>query len=363
MQEIQFDYFRGMEAEQYSFYRVPKVLFTEECFKSLSCEAKILYGLMLDRMSLSIKNRWFDEKDRVYIIFTVEEIMELLGCGRQKAIKNIAELDSEKGIGLIEKKRLGLGKPNVIYVKNFMIKECLDSESEEIEAENAGNMQKYENQTSRSMKSGFQDVPESDSQKYENQTSGSMKTKLQEVPKSDFKKCENRTSGSMKIKTQEVPKSNCNKTDINKTDYSETDPIQSNLSLSAGEVYPISSDMMERMETYREILRVNVDYEGFVEKGEGEDVGELIELMVEILMLPDDTVVRIGGADKPVSVVKSRFLKLTYSHIEYVLFSLHRNTSKVANIRAYLLTTLYNSSMTMNHYYQAEVNHDLYGGG
>ena len=85
---------------------------------------------------------------------------------------------------------------------------------------------------------------------------------------------------SMKIKTQEVPKSNCNKTDINKTDYSETDPIQSNLSFSAGEVCPINSDMMERMETYREILRVNVDYEGFVEKGEGEDVGELIELMV-----------------------------------------------------------------------------------
>lgn len=77
MQEIQFDYFRGMEAEQYSFYRVPKVLFTAECFKSLSCEAKVLYGLMLDRMSLSIKNRWFDEEDRVYIIFTVEEIAEL----------------------------------------------------------------------------------------------------------------------------------------------------------------------------------------------------------------------------------------------------------------------------------------------
>ena len=86
MQEIRFDYFRGMEAEQYSFYRVPKVLFTAKYFKSLSCEAKVLYGLMLDRMSLSIKNRWFDEEDRVYIIFTVEEIMELLGCGRQKAI-------------------------------------------------------------------------------------------------------------------------------------------------------------------------------------------------------------------------------------------------------------------------------------
>ena len=67
MQKIQFDYFTGMEAEQYSFYRVPKVLFTEPCFKALSCEAKVLYGLMLDRMSLSIKNRWLDSEDRVYI--------------------------------------------------------------------------------------------------------------------------------------------------------------------------------------------------------------------------------------------------------------------------------------------------------
>lgn len=123
MQKIQFDYFTGMEAEQYSFYRVPKVLFTEQCFKALSCEAKVLYGLMLDRMSLSIKNRWLDSEDRVYIIFTVEEIAELMNCGTQKAVKLVKELDSNNGIGLIEKKRLGLGKPNVIYVKNFMIRE------------------------------------------------------------------------------------------------------------------------------------------------------------------------------------------------------------------------------------------------
>ena len=127
----------------------------------------------------------------------------------------------------------------------------------------------------------------------------------------------------MEIKLQEVPKSNCNKTDINKTDYSETDPIQSNLSPYAGEVRPIGEDMMEKMETYRMLIQDNIDYECFVDRREKEDVDELVELMVEILMLPDDTVVRIGGADKPVSVVKSRFLKLTYSHIEYVLFSLH----------------------------------------
>ena len=340
MQEIQFDYFRGMEAEQYSFYRVPKVLFTAECFKSLSCEAKVLYGLMLDRMSLSIKNCWFDEEDRVYIIFTVEEIAELLNCGTQKAVKLMKELDSNQGIGLIEKKRLGLGKPNVIYVKNFLVKEKISSEQEEKTLENPENTQNSENHNSRN-----------------------VKTIIQEFPESQFKNSENHHSRIVKIKTQEVPKSQSNNTDINKTDFSETDPIQSYQSLTADEVYPVEEDVMEKMETYRALIQDNIDYECFLDKREREEVDELVELMVEILMLPDNRVVRIGGADKPVSVVKSRFLKLTYSHIEYVLFSLHRNTSKVANIKAYLLATLYNSSMTMNHYYQAEVNHDLYGGG
>lgn len=344
MQEIQFDYFRGMEAEQYSFYRVPKVLFTAECFKSLSCEAKVLYGLMLDRMSLSIKNRWFDEEDRVYIIFTVEEIAELLNCGTQKAVKLMKELDDNQGIGLIEKKRLGLGKPNVIYVKNFILKEKCSPEQRGKAPENLGNTQNSENHNSRI-----------------------VKTTNQELPESQFKNDENHTSRIVEITTQEVPNSQSNNTDINNTDFNETDfneidSIQSYLSPSAGEVRPVGEDVIERMETYRALIQENIDYECVLDRREKEDVDELIELMVEILMMPDDSVVRIGGADKPVSVVKSRFLKLTYSHIEYVLFSLHRNTSKVANIRAYLLTTLYNSSMTMNHYYQAEVNHDLYGG-
>lgn len=340
MQEIQFDYFRGMEAEQYSFYRVPKVLFTAECFKSLSCEAKVLYGLMLDRMSLSIKNRWFDEEDRVYIIFTVEEIAELLSCGTQKAVKLMKELDSRQGIGLIEKKRLGLGKPNVIYVKNFMIRENLSSGQSEKEAKNMGIAQNSENHNSRI-----------------------VKTTIQEFPESQFKNSENHNSRIVEITTQELPKSKSNKTDINNTDFSETDLIQSYQSPSADEVCHAVEDMMDRMENYRTLLRNNMDYECILDKRDRENVDELIELMVEVLMLPDDSLVRIGGVEKPVSVVKSRFLKLDYSHIEYILFSLQRNTSKISNIKAYLLTTLYNSFMTMQHYYQAEVNHDLYGGG
>lgn len=92
-----FSYFQGMEGDMYQFYRIPKLLFTSEYFKNLSCEAKVLYGLMLDRMSLSIKNRWLDEEDRVYIFFSVEEIMEMLNCGRNKAVNCLKDLEQREG--------------------------------------------------------------------------------------------------------------------------------------------------------------------------------------------------------------------------------------------------------------------------
>lgn len=115
-----FDYYYGIEAEQFSFYRVPRLLIKDKRFKGLSSDAKLLYGLMLDRMSLSVKNRWFDEDNRAYIYYTVEEIMNDLGCSHGTCTKIMSELDNRKGIGLIEKKRQGLGRPDIIYVKNFV---------------------------------------------------------------------------------------------------------------------------------------------------------------------------------------------------------------------------------------------------
>ena len=116
---INFDYYYGIEAEQFSFYRVPRLLIKDERFKGLSSDAKLLYGLMLDRMSLSMKNGWLDDENRAYIIYTVDAIMEDLGCSKPTCTKIMRELDSDNGIGLIEKKRRGLGKPDIIYVKNF----------------------------------------------------------------------------------------------------------------------------------------------------------------------------------------------------------------------------------------------------
>lgn len=114
---MQYEYFYGAQAEQFSFYRIPKALFTEPNFRELSTNAKVLYGILLDRMSLSLKNQWLDAQNKVYIIFTVEEIMDALNCANQKATRLMVEL--EKQAGLIERKRQGLGRPNLIYVKNF----------------------------------------------------------------------------------------------------------------------------------------------------------------------------------------------------------------------------------------------------
>lgn len=336
MQGIRFDYFHGMEAEQYSFYRIPKMLFTAEYFRRLSCEAKVLYGLMLDRMGLSIKNRWFDEEDRVYIVFTVEEIAELMDCGTQKAVKLVRELDAEKGIGLIEKKRLGLGKPNVIYVKNFMVKE------ESPLPENTENSDKEEmpGNTEKGLHGGHD--------------SRIAETTIQEFPKSQFKNSENHNSGMVKTTIQEFPKSLSNNTEFNNTDFNETDLIN-----------PYLSDVTDKMGRYRDAIRQNISYGCFLGARDCQkaELDELVELMADVMMMPNHAAIRIAGTERPAAMVKERFLKLEHSHIAYVLGCLRGNTSKVGNIRSYLLTTLYNAALTIDNYYRAEVNHDLYGSG
>ena len=119
MAPVELSYYYGYEAEQFSFYRIPKLLFTDSRFAGISTDAKLLYGVLLDRMSLSMKNGWHDNQGRVYIIFTLDDVAETLGCKTEKAIKLFHELDTKKGVGLIERVRQGQGRASLIYVKNF----------------------------------------------------------------------------------------------------------------------------------------------------------------------------------------------------------------------------------------------------
>lgn len=157
--DVEFDYFHGYESEQFAFYRIPKVLFADDYFKDLSSDAKVLYGLMLDRLSLSIKNNWIDEEDRVYIIFTLEQVMQYMNCGKDKGVKILAELDTGKGIGLIERVKRGLGKPAIIYVKSFLIKdrqECMETADEKENCES----------TEENQETGVAEVKTSEKPKY-----------------------------------------------------------------------------------------------------------------------------------------------------------------------------------------------------
>ena len=110
------DYFYGQAGELFSFFRIPKALFQEQRFQDLSTDAKTLYGILLDRMSLSVRNEWFDKKGRVFIIFTIEDVKRTLRCADNKATRLLRELEK---FGLIERKRRGQGKPCLVYVKNF----------------------------------------------------------------------------------------------------------------------------------------------------------------------------------------------------------------------------------------------------
>ena len=160
--KIEFGYFHDYESEQFAFYRIPKVLFTDEYFRNLSSDAKVLYGLMLDRMALSIRNNWVDNEGKVYIIFTLEQVMEYMNCGKDKGVKILAELDTDKGIGLIERVKRGLGKPTIIYVKSFVYRKekVLDSAENDNRSQEVG---KAEVKSSEKPKSG---VLESRSQEF-----------------------------------------------------------------------------------------------------------------------------------------------------------------------------------------------------
>jgi hypothetical protein len=328
---LKFDYYYGAEAEQFSFYRVPRMLIKDENFKGLSSDAKLLYGLMLDRMSLSIKNGWFDNDNRAYIIYTIDSIMEDLGCGKDKAVKVVAELDQKKGIGLIEKVRRGLGKPDLIYVKNF-----INSKKETINTDKST------------------EVGKTEFKKLEKSNSGSRENRNQAVDKVEFNNTDKPTFGSLEKGLQEVGNTESNYTNNNYTDNSDNNLIY--LSLEDG------IDGNDDIQKYIKLLKRNLEYDFFMEHGDQitkEYFQEIYDVICDVVCVKRKSV-RIGGEDYPYQMVRDRFLRLNHSHLEYVMECLKSTTTKKYNIKAYLITTLYYAPSTINHYYQQEVQHDLY---
>ena len=289
------DYLFDVDEAQYSFVRVPKLLLQHEAYQRISSEAKLLYSLLLDRVGLSHKNGWRDKQNRIYIIYPIAEVMEEMNCGKNKAVQLLDEL--EQKAGLIERKRQGLGKPNLIYVKSFF--RTVDNFGER-----------------------------------------------------HFLKFENQTSGGLNIKPQEVSESNPTNTDNKKTDMNQTD-----LSFLPGRESKRSDAYAQYEAYFREELEIPILIQG--NRSEKETLEGILDLLAETCSSKRKTI-RIAGDDKPIEIVKDRLMKLNSLHIQYVLDCLKENTTYVRDMKQYLLTTLFNAPVTIDSYYQARVNYDMH---
>ena len=294
-------YFYRWEGLRFSFYRTPKALYTDPRYRGMDALAKQLYGLFLDRLDLSLKNGWFDEDGRVYIIYTLKEAMDALGCANQKATKLFNELEK---YGLIERNHQGLCKPNLIYVLDFLDRSEDGNASEDFFS-------------------------------------------------SHVRSHENHESGVMDFTCPESWKSHGINTNIINTDKNDTDPILSGWDKDGIEQRQSCEDY------FREVLEIDLLRRRYVT--ERETIDGILDLVTDVCCTKRK-MVRIAGDDKPAEAVKSRFMKLNAGHIEYIIHCLSNNSAKVRNIKQYLLAALYNAPSTISPYYQSMVKYDMANG-
>ena len=343
---MEFNYYYGSQADQFSFIRIPKVMLTEELFSGLSIPAKVLYGVLLDRMTLSRKNAWFDEDNRVFIIYQIGEIQEDLGFSKKKAMELLAELEK---FGLLEKKRRGHGLPNILYVKSFMT--GFDAGKADSNGLVEGKMKARgsETGTSGAESTGSRSAAKGTSRSDGLGTSRVTDPGLLRVP----------VSAPLKSKTE------INHTDWNniESDQIRSAPAQGELMTQMGsDAMRLEEDLSETIAAYRNLIRENISYDNLLiaHPHDRELVDGIADLILETVISRKEYML-IASSSYPAEVVRSKFLKLQYSHIEYVLFCMERNTTKVNNIKKYLLAALFNAPSTIDGYYRAEVNHDMYG--
>lgn len=318
-----FGYFYGLEADKYTFCRIPKALIKDSTFKGLSTDAKLLYGLLLDRMSLSVKNQWFDEKNRVYIIYTIDNIAEDLGCGRDKAVKVLNELDDNKGIGLCQKVRKGLGKPNIIYVKNFA----------DVYARGSMENQEY---------------VDTEVQNSEFQNSRIMEESVQEFGETE----------AINIYT--------NNTNINNTKYNDTEYInnsniiyQSSIEENQNEGMDDGYHNVQEIQYTLDSIKERIDYDFFMTKRkEQSDYVKLMYKVIVDVLYSNKKAFVIGGEEYSYAYVRGQLIMLNSDHIEYIIECLQQTRRPIKNIKSYLLKALINAPDTIDDYYLLQTKID-----
>ncbi len=320
---IQFDYFYGNEAEQFAFLRIPKVLFSNPQFNKLSDSAKLLYGLMLDRMGLSIKNGWFDKNRRAYIYFKIDEVMKYMNCASEKATRIVAELDSIKGVGLIERKKQGLGRPAKIYLKKFVGDDdsCLNlSKSEKHELE----------------------IPECQGFEIENQG-------IAENENNNF--CESKCNNTKN-----------NNTEINNTDFSNINPSTESTAVTVTEGTAKKSEdrLIDRYNKTIIDIKNQIDYDSLINTNDAEILNNIVNVMADVMLL-DVPYYEMENKKIPSELVRIRYRQIDYGSLDAFLIEFSSIYYKIKNPKSYLTTALYNVALTAGTALSNRVRYDMYG--
>lgn len=372
---MKFDFYYGEESEQYSFYTVPKMFFTCERFAGLSAMSKLLYGFLLDRMSLSRKRNWIDDKNRAYIKYSLNAITKDMGVSKNSVIKYMRELQE---FGLIMKYP-NEGMEDIIYVMDYSRVKQADTYSSDDKQND--NVLYLDSQSSRA-------AYKTDTGQTDNAPPG-FNTAIALSNRNDTKKiqdtgCKGESTLRGGSKSEPVQKmnqfKNCtgSKSELvqnlhhphkeNNNNIYNNINNQSNLSIShTGKIDRIDKtgkqiSGVNANTVYahiRELVKQNIDYDIMIERQECKDwYDEYYNLIVEVLTRQKDTI-RISGEEYSADMVRERFLKLNSSDLQYVHEQMSRTTSDIKNIKAYLTKALFNAPITRASYWASRVNHDL----
>ena len=348
-EEMMFDYYYGVDAEQISFLIVPKFLIRDERFKSLSSDSVLLYSMMLERMGLSRKNGWFDEENRAFIYYSIENAMDDIGRSKPTVIKAIKELQT---MGLIERHKQGQGRPTIIYVKRIKEEKRPGNPDEKPEVKNL-----Y-------------------FKKSKSFTSKSKEALPQEVKDLNFRLSNSFTSEGKEALPQEVKDLVPNNTEFNDTEQNHTEENQSYQSagskpirLSASwmqnksiDVMDENTDPLELTEAWTQCIKENISYEALIcdNPNDKNRIDEFVRIMVMVICFGKEPY-NINGCSVPAKIVRAQFEKLQKEHIDYVLDSFERTNVPMTAPDAYIVASLYSSYNTLKNEVSQRVNYDMYG--
>lgn len=369
-----YDYFYGAQGEHFRYYQIPAIMLEHAHYRELSAQAKLLYSVLLNLVSLSRKNHWIEQDtNRVYIICPQKEMADRLGCSLRSVTKIIRELTE---FGLVERKKQGQGKPELIFVKNFA---SGDIEEELVTSE--GEPSYHDTCREDETVTDYPEEMEADSLEIEKEnTCGARNhaafSDTQNLRVKTRKSCVSRDA---KIACQDAQNLHVNYPDknyINKIIYNHPsinperriqreDEIgldrEHPANIDGGSTGRMSVNSQKRREDVRQEVCEQIGYAALVHDlpWDREEIDALVELMTDLMSSHKPTV-QIAGELLETKSVRQRLRQVDMECVKYILDCLQKNTSRIYNIRQYLIATLYNAPVTISHFYQAQVNHDLY---